>query len=382
MRSMEALVLCLAAAASGFAQGVSIKGVVKDAAGSPVAGVLLKLEKSGYQTASGADGTFTLAEGATSLAPLAPSGEVRSVLSFDAQGRLLFARLPGRAVARERAWPHFGFQALRVETGARGPRLAKASVSAGFRDVVLAGKSGFLNYRVGVNAPSVTGLEIRLIAAAGSVTDADGNAYQTVRLGNQEWTVEHFRCTKYNNGAAIPLIPEQSQWNARTSPAMCYPGNMTNPDSIRKWGALYNWHAVNTKKLAPAGWRVPSDADWMALQNHLIGAGFNHDGTTTGNKIGKAMAAQTDWAGSTAAGAVGNDQAKNNRSGFNGMPIGFRDRGGTFTSRGTRCIMSSTDNKEGLYGWFADIDNASAGLRYSDDWMSMGFAIRLVKGNP
>lgn len=382
MQGMKATVLCLAAAACAMAQGVSIKGIVKDASGAPVAGAILKLEKAGYQAASGADGTFTLTEGAASLAPLAPSGDAHSVLAFDANGRLLFTRITGRMEARERALPRFGFQALRVEAGPRGLRLAKASASAGFRDVVLAGKPGFLNYRVGVNAPSVTGLEIRLLAAAGTVTDADGNVYQTVKLGNQEWTVEHFRCTRYNDGAAIPLIPEQSQWNARTSPAMCYPGNLANPDSIRKWGALYNWHAVNTKKLAPAGWRVPGDPDWMALQSYLIGAGFNHDGTTSGNKIGKAMAAQTDWAGSTAAGAVGNDQAKNNRSGFNGMPIGYRDRGGNFTGRGTRCIMSSTNNKEGLYGWFADLDNASAGLRYSDDWMSMGFAIRLVKGNP
>lgn len=75
----------------------------------------------------------------------------------------------------------------------------------------------------------------------------------------------------------------------------------------------------------------------------------------------------TDWAASAKAGSIGNGLAKNNKSGFGGVPTGFRDQGGTFGNMGSRCIMHSSNNKENTFGHFADLDNASETLRYSDD---------------
>jgi uncharacterized protein (TIGR02145 family) len=76
---------------------------------------------------------------------------------------------------------------------------------------------------------------------------------------------------------------------------------------MSKYGVLYNWFALATGKLAPQGWHVPTDADWDTLHNYLIANGYNWDGTTTGNKIAKSMAAQTDWyTGTTTVGAIGN----------------------------------------------------------------------------
>lgn len=423
---MKSMALLSAAASLGFAQTFNIRGTVKDVAGAAIAGVVVKLEKTGHQATSGSDGSFAITGTPDGIA--APDGGMPAPgLSAFLGGGSLFIRvsqrspvtittvgLDGKTVATMRPTLEAGTHAIALpnrgagiflheiraggsglvvgslsmgrgtggnaafEQGASIPALAKPA-GAGFSDVIAATKAGYLKYRVTVASPTASGLELKMIASAGSVTDADGNEYQSVKLGNQVWTVEHLRTTKFNDGTAIPLISDRTAWAGRTTSAYCYPNNATSPDSIRKWGALYNWYTVDSKKLAPAGWRVPNDADWMALQNYLISAGFNYDGTTTGNKIGKAMASMTDWAGSTVAGAVGNDQSKNNRSGFGAMPIGFRDQGGSFTSMGTRSIMSSSNNKEGLYGWFADIDNASSTLRYSDDWMRMGFAIRLIK---
>jgi methyl-accepting chemotaxis protein len=59
---------------------------------------------------------------------------------------------------------------------------------------------------------------------------------------------------------------------------------------VATYGRLYNWYAVNTGKLAPVGWHVPTDDDWTILENYLIANGYNYDGTTTENKIAKAMA--------------------------------------------------------------------------------------------
>ena len=59
-------------------------------------------------------------------------------------------------------------------------------------------------------------------------------------------------------------------WENLTTPGYCWYNN----DSVsyrNTYGALYNWYAVNTGKLAPTGWHVPSDAEWEVLGNYLGG---------------------------------------------------------------------------------------------------------------
>jgi uncharacterized protein (TIGR02145 family) len=420
--------MALAAARFCTAQSVEIKGVVKDATGAAIPGVVLKLEKTSFSAVSGADGGFTLNNQSSGVAAregvpprlsvavdpaslrisVPEQGDV-SVTAFGMDGKELSSLKIGMdAGTHSIPLPHRG-QGLvfyRIEANGRsvmarsltlsaggggdggraafsvpsGAALRKAAApAASFKDILSASKTGYLPYRLTMTTLTASGLEVRMLASAGALKDADGNEYQTVKIGSQTWMAEHLRTTRYTDGAAIPQIQDKSAWANRATPAFCYYNGMSDPDSIKRFGALYNWHAINTKKLAPEGWRVPSEADWMALQNYLIGNGFNFDGTNSGNKIGKSMASMTDWAASTKAGAVGNDQSKNNKSGFGAVPTGFRDQGGNFTSMGTRSIMHATNTKENTFGYFADVDANSETLRYSDDWMSMGFLVRLVK---
>jgi uncharacterized protein (TIGR02145 family) len=58
---------------------------------------------------------------------------------------------------------------------------------------------------------------------------------------------------------------------------------------------MNNWFSVNTGKLCPAGWHVPSDAEWIQLEDYLIANGYNYDGSTTGNKIGIAVSADATY---------------------------------------------------------------------------------------
>jgi uncharacterized protein (TIGR02145 family) len=222
---------------------------------------------------------------------------------------------------------------------------------------------------------------------SGTVTDADGNVYTTVKIGTQEWTVENLRVTKYRDGSAITKITDSAAWyniynNNLTTPAYCYYNNTTNADSIKKFGALYNWYAVNTGKLAPAGWHVPTDAEWTVMENYLVLNGYNWDGTrdtSQDNKIAKSLAAKTDWYINTTTGAIGTDLTKNNSSGFSALPGGCRYYGGTFSNQGD----------DGY--WWSVTENYASGacsryLYYDYDGIiryyylkSCGFSVRLVR---
>jgi uncharacterized protein (TIGR02145 family) len=168
---------------------------------------------------------------------------------------------------------------------------------------------------------------------AETVTDADGNVYRTIKIGNQLWTVENLRTTKYNDGITIPHITDDIKWRSLSTPGYCYYGNTTDNTMIIKYGALYNWYAVNTHKLSPEGWHVPTISDWIILQNYLIAHGFNWDGPNEDtNRIAKSMAAGTDWKTDdenlhtplTDQDCIGNDLSKNNKSGFTALPGGAR----------------------------------------------------------
>jgi uncharacterized protein (TIGR02145 family)/uncharacterized repeat protein (TIGR02543 family) len=216
------------------------------------------------------------------------------------------------------------------------------------------------------------------------IKDYDGNIYTEVTIGTQTWMVENLRTTKYNDGTSIPNVTGSSDWSGLTTPGYCYYNNTTNADSIKKFGALYNWYAVNTGKLAPTGWHVPDTTEWNTLQNYLIANGYNYDGTTDSNKIAKSLAAKTDWFTSTTTGAIGNDLTINNSSGFSALPGGCRGYdgyGGTFV----------VQSRYG-YWWSATESNASnacyRGLYYGyyvlyrdSNYKSCGFSVRLLRDN-
>lgn len=158
-----------------------------------------------------------------------------------------------------------------------------------------------------------------------TVNDIDGNIYHTLTIGKQVWMAENLRATHYNDGEPIPEVTDDVEWINLTTGAYC---NYDNSEfNVTNFGRLYNWHAVNTGKLAPKGWHIPTDAEWTILENWLIANGFNYDGTTNGdrdtnNKIAKSLAADSIWSPDSFAGTVGNTDypAKRNVTGFNALP--------------------------------------------------------------
>jgi uncharacterized protein (TIGR02145 family) len=215
-----------------------------------------------------------------------------------------------------------------------------------------------------------------------TVTDADGTVYTTVKIGDQVWTVENLMTTKFNDGTPIPLVTDRSEWitaGDSARPAFCWYENDTN--NRAKYGALYNWFAVSSGKLAPKGWHVPTDSDWTKLEDYLAEKGYNWDTTKAGQTIAKAMAAKTDWASNNGPGAVGNDISKNNQSGFSALPGGFRIDRGDFYDSGLHGYWWSATEYDTTLVWRRALyyDKSTRIRSYGTLKKGSGFSVRLVK---
>ncbi len=96
------------------------------------------------------------------------------------------------------------------------------------------------------------------------IMDIDSNIYHSVIIGNQEWMVENLKVTHFNDGTNIKLISSDEEWKNETEPCYCWHNNIVNVDGAD--GLIYNFYAVQTNKLAPKGWHIPSDDEWKELE--------------------------------------------------------------------------------------------------------------------
>ncbi len=152
------------------------------------------------------------------------------------------------------------------------------------------------------------------------VKDIDGNSYPILKFGEQEWIVENLRTTKYNDGTPINHVEGNTEWGSQTEGAYCWFKNDEPTYKIPN-GAYYNWYAIETDKLCPTGWHVPTKTEWDNLVLY-IGQKYNTMSTT-----GKAMASKNGWYTSTTTGTIGNNPSENNISGFTAIPGGGRTSG-------------------------------------------------------
>jgi uncharacterized protein (TIGR02145 family) len=81
--------------------------------------------------------------------------------------------------------------------------------------------------------------------------------------------VENLKTTRLNDGTPISNVNDITKWSGLSTPAYCwYNNDIANKELF---GALYNWPVVNTGKLAPAGWHIPTYDEWTALVAYLGG---------------------------------------------------------------------------------------------------------------
>lgn len=173
----------------------------------------------------------------------------------------------------------------------------------------------------------------------GPVTDVDGNVYQVITIGTQVWMSANLSTTKYNNGSDIPSVSDPSGWGSLTTPAYCWYNNDKDANKAI-YGALYNFYTVNTGRLCPTGWHVPTKDEWTVLINYLTANGYGYEGS--GEDIAKSISSTLYWQNFTTPGVVGNNQISNNTTGFSAVPSGGRGGDGTYTAIGYSTVFWSS----------------------------------------
>jgi uncharacterized protein (TIGR02145 family) len=236
------------------------------------------------------------------------------------------------------------------------------------------------------------------------IKDIEGRNYKTVVIGSQTWMAENLNVSKFRNGDLIPKAKTKEDWEQagkNKQPAWCYYNN--DPTNSAKFGILYNWYAVNDPRgLSPAGYHIPTDAEWTSLTTFLGGV----------EAAGKKMKSASGWKNYTSGGyaacpncynwnaeyrskvachtckdtrevpAPKTTQSGNgtNSSGFSGLPGGYCYRDGSFEKYYETCFFwsSTEDDNDDTYSWYLYLGrNGRCGLSTNDK--EAGCSVRCVK---
>jgi uncharacterized protein (TIGR02145 family) len=200
--------------------------------------------------------------------------------------------------------------------------------------------------------------------------DVEGNTYKLVKIGQQIWMAQNLRTTHLNEKTSISHVTTDGKWLSLSTPAYCWYGN-DQTKYAATYGALYNWYTVNTLKLCPSGWHVPSDAEWTVLANSLGGsdlAGGKMKATGT-------LEARTGLWREPNTGAT-------NISLFTGVPGGWRDGfgflHGMFSLMGENGSWWSSTTSDN-FAWYRYLHYKSASISRQKNDKRSGFSVRCLK---
>lgn len=194
-----------------------------------------------------------------------------------------------------------------------------------------------------------------------SLKDVDGNVYASTTIGKQEWMAENLKTTKYNDGTPIPYVESTKAWAALKAPGYCWYNN--KPENKEIYGALYNWYTVNTNKLCPTGWHVPSQAE---LTNLIT---FIGDQNLAGDKLKEVG---TDhW--------ISTLTVVTNPYDFTALPGGFRLYSGSYSNEGEYGVWWTSTVFGATQAWNYGLYFHSTKLYNGHDISQAGFSVRCIK---
>jgi uncharacterized protein (TIGR02145 family) len=181
-----------------------------------------------------------------------------------------------------------------------------------------------------------------------------------VEIGSHRWAIANLNVSTFRNGDSIPQAKSNKDWVAAGDagkPAWCYYNN--NPANGPKYGKLYNWYAVNDPRgLAPAGWVLTSDEDWSKLA-----------AASGGQAAGENLKNGSGWSEGTNG---------SNKSGFIGLPGGYRVENGSFLNLGSIGIWWSSTESRSLSAVDHYLSN-TASLGRSSSPKQRGESVRCIR---
>ena len=274
-----------------------------------------------------------------------------------------------------------------------GNKLSTSFVYSGKYTVYISGLTPNTKYyvrafavnQVGVSYSSLDSFTTTKVCLTPTISDIDGNVYNTIAIGNQCWTKENLRVTKYSDGTLIPLdnsggtsgSSTGQTWGSRTTGARTiYAHSQSN---LTTYGYLYNWYAArgiassgnsSNKNLCPTGWHVPYESDWRDLITYLGGSDI------AGSKM--KSTGTTFW-------TAPNSNATN-QSGFSALPGGSRDWSDGFKFiKNNAWFLSATITRKSSssafsfnrYYWETSVFSINSGLVYSNE--EFGASVRCLR---
>ncbi len=200
---------------------------------------------------------------------------------------------------------------------------------------------------------------------AQSFRDNNGIEYKTSKLGPQEWISSNLNTSKFQNGDIIPEAKTLEEWvkaGSEKKPAWCYFEN--DPENGKKYGKLYNWYAISDPRgLAPKGWHVAINADWMTMVKNLLGIDY----------AGPKLKSKTGWKSKNGSDNIG----------FAALPGGWRDENGKFKDLGAICQFWSNSEpvevqKSNLI-YSMRLNDRSVEVSYIKMKKESGLSVRCIK---
>ncbi len=173
-------------------------------------------------------------------------------------------------------------------------------------------------------------------------TDASGNHYPVLILGNQVWMAENLKTTHFRNNDIISSINTNVGWKSNLLPAWCSYNNLDNAQT----GLLYNWQAVNDNRIiAPEGWHVPTNDAWSELNNFLTNNQLTFD----------------------------------ENSGFINLKSGYRNDTGVFEQSGNMSVFWTANSTDGSNSYSRNINAGNNLLSAEKKLHSNGFSVRCIR---
>ncbi len=189
----------------------------------------------------------------------------------------------------------------------------------------------------------------------GTVTDYDGNVYETIVIGTQTWLKQNLRSLHYADGSTIDEVYAYED----------------NEAYVSDYGRLYTWNAVmklskdasgRAQGVCPDGWHVPSKAEGETLEAFLGGH------MQAGGKMKET--GFTYWEDP--------NTGATNESGFSARGAGNMSQNGDyFNLKEAFKMWTSTEN--GIQSIRMQIMNSSASTAFGTKPRTMGFSVRCIK---